>query len=117
MRNFQDFVIWQKSHSFTLKIYKTTQKYPSSEAFGLTSQMRRAASSIPFNIAEGCGRHSDPDFRRFLIVASGSASEIDYQLILSKDLEYISLTEFGELHSLITEIRKMLFALINKLGS
>lgn len=116
MRNFQDLLIWQKSHSFTLLIYKITQKFPSSEMFGLISQMRRAASSVPFNIAEGCGRHSDADFRRFLVISSGSASEIDYQLILAKDLQYITVEEFKDLNLLITEIRKMLYALINRLG-
>ena len=116
MRNYNDLSIWQKSHALTLKIYKITQFFPSNEAFGLTSQMRRSSASIPTNIAEGCGRNSDADFKRFLIIASGSASELDYQLILSKDLNYISLPDFEELHFQITEVRKMLFSLINKLN-
>ena len=90
MRNFRNLSIWSKSHSFALKIYSITKSYPREEMFTLISQMRRSASSIATNIAEGCGRNSNPDFKRFLIVASGSSSELEYQLILSKDLNYIS---------------------------
>ena len=112
MRNFRDLSIWLKSHLFTLKIYSTTKKYPKEEAFGLISQMRRSASSIPTNIAEGCGRSSNPDFKRFLTIAFGSSSELEYQLILSKDLEYISESVFKELETDLIEIRKMIHSFV-----
>ncbi|MEO6837083.1 MAG: four helix bundle protein [Ginsengibacter sp.] len=112
MRNFRNLSIWLKSHLFTLKIYSITKKYPKEEVFGLISQMRRSASSIPTNIAEGCGRNSNPDFKRFLTIASGSSSELEYQLILSKDLEYISEPVFKELETNLIEIRKMIHSFI-----
>jgi four helix bundle protein len=115
MRNFRDLSIWSKSHLLTLKIYSHTQSYPKEEQFGLISQMRRSASSIPTNIAEGCGRNSNPDFRRFLIMASGSSSELEYQLILSKDLKLLSHPTFKELETEITEIRKMIYSFIKNI--
>ncbi|MBU1822329.1 MAG: four helix bundle protein, partial [Bacteroidetes bacterium] len=90
--------------------------FPKEELYGLISQMRRSASSIPTNIAEGCGRNSNPDFSRFLVIAMGSTSELEYQLILSKDLEYISQASFEKLYSELIEIRKMLNTFIQKLG-
>lgn len=115
MRNFRELQIWQKSHQFTLKTYRFTKNYPKEELFGLTSQMRRSSSSIPTNIAEGCGRNTNPDFKRFLIIASGSSAELEYQLILSKDLEYISEPIFNELEKELIEIRKMIHSFIKKL--
>ncbi len=115
MRNFRDLSIWTKSHLFTLKIYSTTKQFPRQEIVGLISQMRRSASSIPTNIAEGCGRNSNPDFKRFLVMASGSSSELEYQLILSKDLEYISESSFKELESEVIEIRKMIHSFIKNI--
>jgi four helix bundle protein len=115
MRNFLDLKIWQKSHSFTLKIYSSTKNYPKEEMFGLSSQMRRSASSIPSNIAEGCGRNTDSDFKRFLIIASGSSAELEYQLILSRDLNYFSEITFNELNTELIEIRKMIHSFIKKL--
>ncbi|HSQ44269.1 MAG TPA: four helix bundle protein [Ginsengibacter sp.] len=85
MRNFQELTIWQRSHSLTLKVYSITNTFPKDELFGIISQMRRSSSSIPTNIAEGCGRNSNPEMKRFLIIATGSTSELEYQLILSKD--------------------------------
>lgn len=115
MRNFLDLSIWLKSHSFTLKIYSTTKNFPREEMFGLISQMRRSSSSIPTNIAEGCGRNSNPDFKRFLVIASGSSSELEYQLILCRDLNYISEFTFKELQNDLIEIRKMIYAFINNI--
>jgi four helix bundle protein len=86
MRDFQELAIWQRSHQLTLRIYKLTNSFPSSEIYGLISQMPKSASSIPTNIAEGCGKGSNAELRRFLFIASGSRSELEYQLILSKDL-------------------------------
>lgn len=115
MRNFLTLEIWKRSHLLTLKIYKLTKSFPKSEIYGLTSQMRRSPSSIPTNIAEGCGRNTNPQFAHFLQIVSGSCSEIQYQLILSKDLSYISEEIFKELHSEIVEIRKIIYHYTSKL--
>lgn len=116
MRDFQTLDIWQKSHSLTLSIYEITAKnFPNSELFALTSQLRRAASSIPMNIAEGCGRKSKKDFAHFIQIAIGSSSEVQYQLILAKDLKYINENTWQELTSCIIEIRKMMYSFANKL--
>ena len=116
MRNYKELIVWQKSHQLTLKIYIITKSFPKDELYGLSSQMRRSASSIATNIAEGSGRRTDLEFRQFLAIASGSAAELDYQLILSNDLLYFSSENFKELYELITEIRKMLHALIKTLA-
>jgi four helix bundle protein len=117
MRNFQELNIWIKSHSLTLKIYSVTQSFPKEEMFGLISQMRRSSSSIPTNIAEGCGRNSNPDFKRFLTMATGSSSELEYQLILCKDLKYLSESNFKELSNELIEIRKMIYSFIKNIPS
>jgi len=116
MRNFRNLSVWSKRHSLTLKIYSLTKTFPKDEIIGLASQMRRCAYSIPSNIAEGCGRNSTPDFKRFLVIAAGSSSELEYQLFLSKDLGYISEVLFKELESETIEIRKMLCSLAKKTG-
>ena len=99
------------SHELTLQIYKTTKTFPKEEMYGLTSQMRRAASSIPINIAEGCGRASQAELARFLDIASGSASELDYQLQLAADLGLIDQQCYEELFEILDHIRKMLTSL------
>ena len=114
MKDFRKLSVWEKSHKLTLLIYKSTSFYPKEELYGLTSQMRRAASSIPTNIAEGCGRNTQPQFARFLNIAFGSASELEYQLILSKDLEFIKAHNFKELLKNVTEIKRMLSSLLQK---
>lgn len=115
MRNFQDLSIWQRSHLLTLEIYSVTKKFPKEEMFGIISQMRRSSSSIPTNIAEGCGRNSNPEMKRFLTIATGSSSELEYQLILSKDLHYLPETTYKELQNELIEIRKMIYAFIKNL--
>ena len=115
MRNFYELQVWIKSHALTLKIYKITKSFPNDELFGLINQMRRSSSSIPTNIAEGCGRYSNPDFKRFLTISSGSSSELEYQLLLARDLNYLSESHFFELTNDVVEIRKMLNAFYNKL--
>ena len=90
MKDFKTLKVWELSHKFTLEIYKITASYPKDELWALVSQMRRSSSSIPTNIAEGCGRRTDEDFAHFLQIALGSASEIEYQIILSQDLNYIT---------------------------
>lgn len=114
MRGFRNLIVWQKSHSLVLKIYKITAKFPSDEKFGIISQIRRAGVSIPNNIAEGSGRKSDKEFAQFLSVSMGSANEVEYLIELSKDLGFLNLKEAENLFSLIAEIQSMLYVLINK---
>jgi four helix bundle protein len=115
MKDYKNFTVWQKSHQLTLDVYKVLNDFPKDEIFGLISQMKRSSSSIPTNIAEGCGRNTDKDFARFLIIAFGSANELEYQFILSKDLKFIDLETSEKLLFQIEEIKKMLNSLISKL--
>lgn len=117
MRNFRNLKVWEKGHRLTLAIYRYTSSYPKEELYGLTSQMRRSSSSIPSNIAEGCGRNSQPQFARFLNIAFGSASELEYQIILSKDLGFIEEERFDKLFEKVTEIKKMLSSLMQQVQS
>lgn len=87
MKDFRSLQVWEKAHRLALEIYKATQDFPREESYGLTSQLRRAAASIPTNIAEGCGRGSDRELAQFIQIAVGSASEVEYLLELSHDLE------------------------------
>lgn len=114
MRDFHQLSVWQKSHQFTLDVYTLTRAYPKDELFGLTSQIRRSSSSIATNIAEGCGRGSDADFGRFLLMAMGSASESEYQILLSFDLNYIDENQYKQMNAKVTEIKRMLSSLISK---
>nr|WP_317632061.1 four helix bundle protein [uncultured Flavobacterium sp.] len=115
MRDYKKYTIWEKSHLLVLDIYKTTKLFPKDELFGLISQMRRSSSSIPTNIAEGAGRKGDKEFCRFLYIAYGSANELEYQIILSKDLNYIDTEISNSLIFKIEEIKKMLNKLISTL--
>lgn len=115
MKNFKELLIWQRSHQLVLEIYLVTKSFPKEELFGLTSQMRRSSASIPTNIAEGCGRNSDAEMSRFLVISQGSAAELEYQIILSKDLSYISLETFNKLSLELTEIRKMINTFMQKI--
>jgi four helix bundle protein len=90
MRDFKKLVVWEKSHKLTLAAYRATSQFPKEELFGLTSQIRRAAASIPANIAEGCGRNSEKEFIHFLHLATGSGNELEYHFLLARDLGYIS---------------------------
>lgn len=115
MKNFRDLQIWDRSHQLTLEVYRLTQGFPVSETYGLVSQMRRSVSSIPTNIAEGSGRNTEKDFARFLDNAMGSASELEYQLILARDLEYISHDTYESQNRELIEIKRMLNAFLQKL--
>ena len=108
MRDFHKLGIWQRSHQLTLDVYRASKVFPKDELFGLTSQIRRAASSVPTNIAEGCGRASNKDYAHFLQIAIGSASEVEYELLLAHDLEYINDEAFNKLTSETIAIRKMI---------
>jgi four helix bundle protein len=108
MKDFRKLQVWEKAHFLTLSIYKQTHTFPKEELYGLTSQIRRASSSIPINIAEGCGRGSDKDFARFLQISFGSASETEYLLLLCFELGYLSENNYLESNFSIQEIKKML---------
>lgn len=114
MREVRSLLVWEKSHVFTLKIYRATLVFPAEEKFGLTARLRRSASSISANIAEGCGRDSEADFLRFLQIATGSAFETDYHLLLAHDLGYLEDDEYRVLNAEIIEIKQMLCAFIKQ---
>lgn len=113
MQDFRKLKVWEKAHAFTLVVYRVTKMFPADEKFGLTSQLRRATSSIPANIAEGCGRSGSKELRRFLDIAMGSASEVEYHLILARDLGYLE--QWEPLNNQICELKRMLTAFIKKL--
>ncbi|MDL2212657.1 four helix bundle protein [Bacteroides sp. OttesenSCG-928-N06] len=115
MQDYRKLSVWGKAHELTLFTYKITAGYPREEIYALVQQMRRAASSIPMNIAEGCGRNSNLDVAHFLNIAIGSANEVDYQYLLSKDLSYISTQEYETVTLKIREIRAMLISLANRI--
>ena len=115
MRDFKKLQVWGKSHELALSIYQESRNFPSEERYGLTSQMRRSSASIPTNIAEGCGRSSDKEFINFLTIASGSATELEYQILLAHDLTFINDKNYAELNDKIVEIKKMLYSLIKRI--
>jgi four helix bundle protein len=117
MRDYKKFLVWEKAHQLTLDVYTNTTSFPKDELFGLVSQMKRSSSSIPTNIAEGCGRNSDKDFCRFLYFAFGSANELEYQIILGIDLKFIEIERGQKLLFQVEEIKKMLNGLITKLNA
>ena len=116
MKTHKDLTVWQKAMELVMEVYKATKMFPREEIFGLTSQMRRAVVSIPSNIAEGYGRLHQRETENFLSIALDSACELETQLILSKDLGYISLDEVEQLTIEVQNIIKMLAALIKSLG-
>lgn len=117
MQDFRKLEIWHKAHELTLKVYNVSSRFPESEKFNLISQIRRAASSIPANIAEGCGRKTNGELERFLYIAMGSASELEYHLILAKDLKMISETLHSEIENELTILRKQLNVFIQRVSS
>ena len=115
MQGFRRLNVWNKAHQLTLEVYRVTARFPREELYALTSQMKRAASSIAANIAEGCGRGSDADFGRFLFMAMGSASELESHLVLARDLLlFISEADYLQLDSLTGEVKRMLASLIQR---
>jgi four helix bundle protein len=114
VKDFKDLRVWTKAHSLTLGIYKATREFPREELFGLTSQMRRSASSIGANIAEGSGRRSDGELTRFLHIARGSAAELVYHLLLARDLELLTEITHGLLAKQTDEVQRMLTSLIQQ---
>ena len=115
MAHFKELIVWQKSINLVTEIHRITEKFPSNEIYGLTSQLRRACVSVPSNIAEGNTRRSKADYLQFLRIARGSCSEIETQIIISKNLEFIDDNTFETLILNIIEISKMINGLINSL--
>ena len=123
MQEYTQLKVWEKAHQLTLKVYRATNSFPRDELFGLTSQLRRSASSIAANLAEGCGRGSDPDFARFVQIALGSAYEVQYHLLLARDLGYLKAASpqstddinYESLNQGIIEVKRMLSSLLQTL--
>lgn len=115
MKDFRELKVWEKAHQLTLAVYRATIFFPQEELYGLTSQIRRACASIPANVAEGCGRGSDAEFARFLQIAMGSASELEYHLLLARDLNLLNSSDYNQLAREVTEVKRMLTSLIQKL--
>jgi len=115
VRDFQQLKVWQKAHKLTLAIYKITASFPREELYGLTSQLRRCAASVPANLAEGCGREGDGELGRFCSIARGSTTELQYHLVLARDLKLIEIKEHDELSGHAAELKRMLTGLILKL--
>jgi len=115
INDYRDLVIWQKGLELSLNLYKVTKSFPQEERYGLISQIRKAAVSVPSNIAEGQARYSKKEFVRFLYFAKGSLAELDTQCIMAKELEYITENTYKGLSSKIDELQRMIFSLIRKL--
>jgi four helix bundle protein len=115
MKSFRELKVWEKAHALTLAVYRTTAGFPREELYGLTVQLRRSSSSIPANLAEGCGRIGDAELARFCSIAMGSASELEYHLFLSKDLNLIRERDYNELCRQTIEVKRMLASLIGRL--
>ncbi len=116
MKDFRELQVWHKAHKLALEIYKASAKFPKEETYGLSSQIRRAAASISTNIAEGCGRGSKKELKQFLKISMGSASEVEYQILLSHELGYIDSKAYDNLNSGIQEVKKMLSSYIVKIN-
>ena len=108
-KGFQKLFVWEKAHELALEIYKMTRAFPNEEKFGLTSQLRRAAVSIPSNIAEGHALESDPQFLRHLRIAKGSLAEVEYQLLLAIELEYLTTVQYNNLENKRREVGYLLY--------
>jgi four helix bundle protein len=115
VQDFRNLKVWEKAHALTLDVYKASKIFPREEMYGLTSQMRRASSSIGANIAEGVCRRGDVDFARFLQIAVGSASELEYHLLLARDLELMGAQDYQRLSNETIEVKRMLASLMQKL--
>jgi len=114
VKDFKELKVWMKAHDMTIRVYVATRGFPKEELYGLTSQLRRSAASIGANIAEGCGRRSDGEFTRFLQIARGSASELEYHLILARDLRLLQGDAFVKLDEQVGEVQRMLTRLVQR---
>ena len=114
MKDFRKLAVWEKAHALTLMVYQIPSFFPRDELWGLRSQIRRACVSIPANIAEGCGKEGDAEFSRYLRIAMGSSSELEYELLLAHDLRYLDEKTYQSLGASLGEVRRMLNSLIQK---
>jgi four helix bundle protein len=117
MKDFRELQVWRKAHELTLAVYQITASFPREELYGLTAQLRRAGSSIAANLAEGCGRNGDAELARFCSMAMGSASELEYHLLLARDLKLIQPKDYDTLNQRAIELKRMLTALFQKLNA
>ena len=115
MRDFRDLKVWQKGHNLALAVYKATTSFPREEIYGLTSQVRRSCVSICANIAEGCGRNGEAELARFFQIGMGSASELEYHLLLAHDLGLLKTSDYEQVTSEVIEVKRMLTSFIQKL--
>jgi four helix bundle protein len=115
MQSFRNLKVWEKAHTLTLNVYASTKSFPREELYGMTSQMRRASASVGMNIAEGCCRKGDVEMGRFVQMAMGSASELEYQLLLARDLHYLNGPEHKQLDGQVVEVKRMLSSLLRTL--
>jgi four helix bundle protein len=115
MKDFRSLKVWEKAHALTLAIYEATENFPKQELYSLTNQIQRATVSIPANIAEGCGKDSDAELKRYFTIAMGAASELEYLLLLAHDLGYLQDNIYQPIQIDIVETRKMLNAFIQRL--
>lgn len=115
MKDYRQLTVWQRSQRFTLLIYSLTKRFPREELFGITGQLRRASTSVAANLAEGCGRASEAEFKRFVDIAHGSASESEYFLLLAHDLGIISARDHERFSDEVSQIKRMLGALSRRL--
>ncbi|HEV7673913.1 MAG TPA: four helix bundle protein [Candidatus Angelobacter sp.] len=117
MKDFRELKVWEKAHQLTLLAYKLTNGFPKHELFGLASQIRRCSSSIPANIAEGCGRLGNSELHRFLQIACGSANELEYHFLLARDLGFLPVPDYVSAQQQLLDVKRMLVALTRKVGS
>ena len=117
MQDFRELQVWQKAHELAVQIYQVTASFPKEEVYGLTSQIRRASVSIPANIAEGCGRSGKPEFAHFLRIAMGSANEIEFLLMLCRDVHLLRCSDWEDFTSKLIEVRRMLVTLEKRVKS
>jgi four helix bundle protein len=115
MKDFKELEVWQKGHEMAIEVFNLIKTFLSEEKYGLTSQMRRSSQSIPTNIAEGCGRNSQKELLRFSSIAMGSASELEYQLIISKDIGFIKPQDYKDINGRLLTLKKMLNAFMKYL--
>ena len=117
MKDFRELKVWEKAHEMTLRSYRLTETFPRHELFGMASQIRRCSAFIPANIAEGCGRLGNTELHRFLQIACGSASELEYHFLLARDLGYITPADYLSTQKQLLEMKRMLVALTRKVAS
>jgi four helix bundle protein len=115
VKDFRDLQVWDKAHQLTLAVYRLTVSFPRDELYGLTTQLRRSSSSIAANLAEGCGRRGDAELARYCSIAMGSASELEYHLLLARDLKLIDASDYAALERHTTEVKRMLTGLLQTL--